>query len=70
MDGDGGRDFDRLFAPLQLSLEKRPRGFDCLISGELVCAGKQTNEGNCYAGDLQPVFHGTWRFCWHDTAPV
>jgi hypothetical protein len=59
MDGDGGRDFDRLFAPLQLSLEKRPRGFDGLVPGELVRAGKQTNDGHCYAGDLQPAFQGT-----------
>jgi len=59
MDGDGGRDFDRLFTPLQLSLEKRPRSFDCLVPGKLVRAGKQTNEGHRYAGDLQPVFHGT-----------
>jgi hypothetical protein len=52
MGGDAGCDFDRLFAPLELSLEKRPRGFDCLVPGELVRAGKQTNEGHCYACDL------------------
>ena len=46
MDGDAGRDFDRLFAPLQVSLEKRPRGVDGLVPGELIRAGKQANEGN------------------------